>query len=62
MASLQTVYGEFAQDTATMNPFQNNIGTDSTPMAVGLMVLFWGAVLFLLKKYGFRFNFGVASR
>lgn len=62
MASLQSVYGgaeqHFGADMA--NPFSIR-GTDVTPKAVAVMLLFWAGVLYLLKRYGFRFNFGVSG-
>jgi len=62
MAALESVYGGSQTNYgATMsNPFSVG-GSDVTPKAVALMLLFWGGVLYLLKRYGFRFNFGVAG-
>lgn len=34
---------------------------DGTPKALALTVIGCGAALWLLKYYGFRFNFGVAG-
>lgn len=62
MAALETVYGgsqtNYGADMS--NPFTVG-GADATPKVVALMLLFWGGVLYLLKRYGFRFNFGVAG-
>lgn len=62
MASLESVYGgsQTNYGAEMSNPFSVR-GTDSTPQAVALMLLFWGGVLYFLHKYGFRFNFGVAG-
>lgn len=62
MASLHDVYGTPEFTSQMQNPFVgDHTSGDSTPMTVALMLLFWGGVLYLLKRYGFRFNFGVAG-
>lgn len=65
MASWESVYGGASFDSDSYgagmgNPFSVS-GTDATPKAVALMLLFWGGVLYLLHYYGFRFNFGVSG-
>ena len=65
MASLQTVYGSppsssYPTGVTGMSNF-SFAPMDATPQAEGLMLLFWAGVLWLLKYYGFRFNFGVAG-
>jgi hypothetical protein len=69
MASLQTVYGGnvFSAPSSSqpmgigMNSGFSIRDSDGTPMSVALMLLFWGGVLWLLRYYGFRFNFGVTG-
>jgi hypothetical protein len=66
VASLHTVYGTpwLSSSGEGSAPSMSNFTNDGDPTSkfVALELLFAAGILYALKKYGFRFNFGVSGR